>query len=147
MKLVLVQMLHYTLTLSQKKKGFLRLSLQRSILAGNLYTHVGILCGAWLFEKEGTLPYLPSIQGWNASKGDCGHYRSQLGFSISYGKRLYPEWRVFKGGTWTPVLPRTLPIAFTTDEIGIIMLIEGVDIDQPHLGVGSSYEAGAKTRT
>ena len=29
-----------------------------------------------------TLPYLLS-QGWNAGKGDCGHYCSQLGFCIN----------------------------------------------------------------
>ena len=25
-------------------------------------------------------------QGWNAGKGDCGHYRSHLGFSILMGR-------------------------------------------------------------
>ena len=29
-----------------------------------------------------TLPYLPS-RGWNTGKGDCRHYRSQLGFCIT----------------------------------------------------------------
>ena len=32
-------------------------------------------------------PPLPSEhQGWNAGKGDCGHYRSHLDFSILMGR-------------------------------------------------------------
>ena len=31
------------------------------------------------------LPYLPS-RSWNAGKGDCGYYRSHLGFSVLKGR-------------------------------------------------------------
>ena len=40
-------------------------------------------------------PYLPS-QGWNAGKGDCGYYRSQLGFCIN---RHRGRGSLQKGGT------------------------------------------------
>ena len=61
MELVLVQMLHYTLssTTKSEKKRILRPGLQRNILVGNLYMHVGIL--GCLKKKKGTLPYLPNI--------------------------------------------------------------------------------------
>ena len=52
-------------------------------------------------KKKERPPPLPSEhRGWNAGKGDCGHYRSQLGFSILMGRGF---------------MPRTLPVAFTTN--------------------------------
>ena len=39
-----------------------------------------------LGEKKTTPPLPSEHQGWNAGKGDCGHYRSHLGFSILMGR-------------------------------------------------------------
>ena len=35
-------------------------------------------------------PPLPSeYRGWNAGKGDCGHYRSHLDFSVHIGTKPF----------------------------------------------------------
>ena len=35
-----------------------------------------------LKKKRFTPPLPPKYQGWNAGKGDCGHYHSHLDFSV-----------------------------------------------------------------
>ena len=38
-------------------------------------------------KKKKVAPPLPSEhQGWNAGKGNCGHYRRHLGFSVLMGR-------------------------------------------------------------
>ena len=71
-----------------------------------------------LIKVEYVPPLSSEHQGWNAGKGDCGHYRSQLGFSIHMGRGFIQGAQVFKGGAWTPpeaILSMTLPVTFTTN--------------------------------
>ena len=72
----------------------------------NIHT-INSMPAAWKKKPQKTYPPLPSEhRGWNTGKGDCGHYRSQLGFSILMGRGFIQGARVFKGGTWA--LPKAI---------------------------------------
>ena len=49
---------------------------------GQCYQTIIVQCSDFNEKIYPILPYLLS-QSWNAGKGDCGHYHSQLGFGIT----------------------------------------------------------------